>query len=245
MVLFRIRMPNAISQLPFRAEKDLVAALHDATPEILSPRPDSGSCRVLKEVPVFAESTRIPDLLLVYQPDGSQGASIGLLSYMEAAVLQDLMSHDGGAIAEIAERLYCPIADVARCVLSLRKRGALMGDATMTVNWAAIPANLHIIAIEAKLTRWKDAVRQATEYFRFAHQSYIAMPAGVARRPAVLQECATFGVGVLAVEIDGQVSLVVQSDDRDPTGPAYLRLLSKATAPSKPSQKRPTNCVDD
>ena len=55
-----------------------------------------------------------------------------------------------------------------------------------------------IIAIEAKLTKWKDALRQAIEYRRYADESYVLLPE-IHARPALKSqnEFEAEGIGLL------------------------------------------------
>ena len=37
----------------------------------------------------------------------------------------------------------------------------------------------NVVAVEAKLLRWRDALAQAISYLRFANESYVALPKAV------------------------------------------------------------------
>lgn len=57
-----------------------------------------------------------------------------------------------------------------------------------------------LIAIEAKLTRWRDALRQAISYRRYADRSYVALPASLAATALDAEDAfAEAGVGLLLV----------------------------------------------
>lgn len=63
--------------------------------------------------------------------------------------------------------------------------------------WASL---FRVVAIEAKLIRWRDALRQAEAYLRYADEAYVALPWAVATR--ALRASSEFerqGVGLLLV----------------------------------------------
>lgn len=65
----------------------------------------------------------------------------------------------------------------------------------------AITEGGDVIAFEAKLLDWKEAMHQAYRNTCFAHESYVVLPCNVARRAARWEaEFNRRGVGVCAVE---------------------------------------------
>lgn len=93
----------------------------------------------------------------------------------------------GGAIDRLAE--WC-LVDFASA-----------GDVSACRRWTDA---FSVIAIEAKLTRWRDALRQAAEYRRYADRSYVALPRSCAA--VALEGKAAFaeaGVGLLLVDAKG------------------------------------------
>jgi hypothetical protein len=59
---------------------------------------------------------------------------------------------------------------------------------------------VEIIAIEAKLTRWKKALNQAVSYLRFADESYVVLPQSHARKAIEAREdFRAAGVGLWVV----------------------------------------------
>ena len=57
-----------------------------------------------------------------------------------------------------------------------------------------------LLAVEAKLTRWRSALKQAMAYRSYADKSYVALPDVVVRRNSIsLDDFACAGVGLLAV----------------------------------------------
>jgi len=57
-----------------------------------------------------------------------------------------------------------------------------------------------VVAFEGKLTRWRDALRQAYRNLCFAHQSFVVLPAAAADKAmAYEREFLALGVGLCAV----------------------------------------------
>ncbi len=76
-----------------------------------------------------------------------------------------------------------------------------------------------IVAFEAKLRDWREALHQAYRNTCFAHESYILLPRGVALR--VLQwdvEFSRRGVGVCTLE-GGEVKILYPARKADPLQP--------------------------
>ncbi len=76
-----------------------------------------------------------------------------------------------------------------------------------------------VLAFEAKLRNWKEALHQAYRNTCFAHESYVVVPQGVAWR--VVQWAAEFsrrGVGICTVE-DGEVKILHPARKLEPLQP--------------------------
>jgi len=124
------------------------------------------------------------------------------LSVRESVVLASLRQN-GPTRVDLLER-RCGVAqgDLRNeTIAGLEERSLLRRDrggrVSLTRAW---PARIAIIAFEAKLLRWRDAVRQAVVYKRFADESYVVLPESNAR-PA-LESRGHFeqsGVGLLVV----------------------------------------------
>ena len=57
-----------------------------------------------------------------------------------------------------------------------------------------------MIAVEAKLRRWREALQQAVSYLDFADQAYVALPAAVVdRNNGLVAAAETARVGIIAV----------------------------------------------
>ena len=228
----------------FELEKDLVATLCRATPELFASDLGRHPLRVFTEVPVYSAGVCIPDMVLVYQISPST-LPVKVLSSFEAGVLSYIAANGGESIEAVASGMYCQVKNVETVVKSLVRKGLVSGTSdALIADVPALTGQTHVVAIEAKLTRWKDAIEQAEEYFVFAHRSFIAMPADVAGRPEVLERCASVGVGVFAVDPEGAVRSLLISRENTPVSAQYLRLVSTTTAPESQRGARRASFVD-
>lgn len=208
----------------FPLEKDLVAALHRATPDALAT--NGKHCSVFREVQVMQQEVCIPDLVLIYH-DGVDGLPPRALSYYEAAILHALTEHAPATARDLATSMYCRAENVDQRLRKLERRQLVVrdGDRYALTN-KAIPVGVRVIAIEAKLKVWRRAIEQARNYLAFAHEAFIAMPVHVVQRPVVLAACREAGVGVLAVHSDGSVLALARVGAQSVSSTEYLRLVS-------------------
>lgn len=108
-------------------------------------------------------------------------------------------------LRSLAARCHESIDRLRPLVRDLIRTGALIefesGAVGLAHDIAAIEAE--VVAVEAKLDRWRDALKQAVTYKRFADRSIVAMDwAGAPRDPTSLREFEAVGVGLCAVSTD-------------------------------------------
>ena len=75
-----------------------------------------------------------------------------------------------------------------------------------------------VIAFEAKLSRWRDALHQAYRNTCFAHRSYVLLPEDAAQRAAASGEFDRRGIGICYVSSDG-VEVLQEAKRREPLQP--------------------------
>lgn len=84
-----------------------------------------------------------------------------------------------------------------------------------------------IIAFEAKLGRWREALRQAGRNLCFAHRSYVVLPAPVAERasryPAEFEKR---NVGICSVE-SGSITVMLEAPENTPVQPWLSKLAGE------------------
>jgi DNA-binding Lrp family transcriptional regulator len=205
----------------FTFEKDVVAALERGAASALNL---TGWTKVLREVRV---RQRIADMVVIHasaQPLSKKTR----VSYFEAAIVSELLQNGELPLAEVAHRLYSCEPSIDARASKLARLGLIdyAGD-VLRPNGRDLVADVEIVAIEAKLTRWREAVEQATRYLEFANRSYIAMPAEsfIAADP-ILSACAGAGVGALSVAADETVTLLMEARHREPQTTERVRLVS-------------------
>lgn len=94
-----------------------------------------------------------------------------------------------------------PNKDAVDALVNLGVLVERRGDLTTRRRWTRAKK---VVAIEAKLLKWRDALSQATAYRQYADESYVALPESHARGAlAALSLFRKAGVGLLTVSEDG------------------------------------------
>ncbi len=177
---------------PMSAEAALVDL---ALPSLVSVLPIKAPACVLQEV----RTGRVIADILIARPSASGLIPPRSLSVHESAILSALRRFGSMRIDLLERRTGLPhksLRGTAELLsdwkLVRRKPGGLVVPNTA---WVTRP---RLIAIEAKIRRWRDALSQAVEYTRFANKSYVLLPelsAEVAMRERILFE--NWGIGLL------------------------------------------------
>lgn len=187
------RRPSA-SQF-HRRESDLVADLVGHLPGYL--HRVARECAIQTEVRV---GSSIADVVAALVPTGATRLPPPL-SARESVIVSALRQSGPTRIDVLERRCGMPAATMRGGILArlesvgLVCRGA--GGRIALGHWCRASA---LIAIEAKLTRWVDALEQALAYRQFADRVYVALPADRVIQP--LRARAMFeraGVGLLSV----------------------------------------------
>jgi len=72
--------------------------------------------------------------------------------------------------------------------------------------------NYRIVAVEAKLSRWRDALAQATSYRTYADESYVALPVRQAMTAAKSRDLFdAAGVGLLSTDSTGRINVLLRA----------------------------------
>ena len=77
------------------------------------------------------------------------------------------------------------------------------------------PLHRRLIAVELKLTNWREAFRQAERYLAYAEEAYVALPAHYAKRlheKEAWNEVSDKSIGVLAIAEDGRTTMLEGSE---------------------------------
>jgi hypothetical protein len=188
---------------PFAFENDLCAALEHRLEGLLGCSSLGSYSQTLRQRSV---GQVIPDFLYMRADQALQPDRIRGLSALEASVVATLLPGKPLRPATIARQLYSRAERVAQRLRMLEKRGVLesvKGGAfgvRSELNWWSV----HVVAVEAKLRRWREAMQQAVSYLTFANQSYVALPSTVVDGNKELAAAAEGArVGIIAVTESG------------------------------------------
>jgi hypothetical protein len=183
----------------------------------------------------------VPDLVLVATPKQARGAkrTNRVPSLFECAILATLLRRGPLTRTRLAGLLYTRGSSLDRAVIRLIRDKLLRSNLSglLAVRKSSFPARINIVSIEAKLRRWKDAIRQAREYRPFSNRSYVALPKTVIEGNQRLQRaCAASGVGLIAVS-PKRTELVLATKNAKPITAEWVWLVRKAASLSKTARR--------
>ena len=164
--------------IPFELERHMLGALANGLPHLLGCQARGLSGRTLRE-PMLGPV--IPDLLIGCWAKSKRPRSYPELTWIDAHVRASLEHLAGATERELSAYLKLSPGALAASLRRLTKhdiispREAPAPDVRWTPNPDALTTSLEIVAIEAKLTRWREATTQAASYLRFADRSYVVL----------------------------------------------------------------------
>lgn len=171
----------------------------------------------------------MPDLLIVtWEPSV---VALANPTIADAGVLAYLRAVGCARLDTIVRRLRRPLANL-ECVLE----GLVEADVvaresdrfTLKPVWRRILPE--IVAVEAKVSDWRRAFRQAARNQVFSHRSFVALPERVAQRALAAEPADRLGIGVLSVSDAGEVSVARQASSLRPRVWAYYYELAHEVA---------------
>lgn len=186
---------------PFALERHMLAPLAEGLPHLLR-LADGRTVRILREPTM---GLIIPDLLVgAWRPERPPRA-YAATTWIDAHV-RSLVEREGVVTPDaIRTRLYLsPNAAVASETRLVRHRlivrvdphgldaieGLGEADIVTTPAWMLTPGaettGLEIVAVEAKLSRWQEAVSQAESYLAFADRAYVVLDGNRVRESSAL-----------------------------------------------------------
>ncbi len=156
-------------------------------------------CRVTHELPI---GHSIADVVILRTLRGHDGPEAPL-TVAESVILSTLRRLGASRPDTIGRHVFMPADDVRELLEGRLASWRLVRSRTrgLIEARAAWVQAAEVIAIEAKLTRWRDALEQATQYRRYADRAFVLLPeasAGIAARDARAFRAA--GVGLLSYD---------------------------------------------
>ncbi len=208
----------------FELESELCAVLSDRIADVLE-RDGARPMMPLGEVQV---GLVIPDLVFVSSAICLAQRPVELSGF-DTWIVAELLRARPRCAKTLAARLFARPEKTTKALHRLERIGVLHREsdaAFMLRDW--FPTDSEVVAVEAKLARWRDAVDQAEEYLHFANRSYVALPTETVTRSTELKaECRKRRLGLLAVSRQG-VELVREAPLHRPRTPAWVWLVARA-----------------
>ena len=119
----------------------------------------------------------IPDIL-IGETSREEGPTLQCrITFLQASVLAVLEREAPLHESEVLEELHITPNTLRRALLGLERAGAIRRETSgeVRVRRAAASSHLLITAVEVKLKRWREALRQATSYRRFADRVFVVL----------------------------------------------------------------------
>ena len=226
-----------LSKQKFRLERDMLEPLTKALPSVLQIL-SRQEVRLLREPNV---GMIIPDLLVGVAGRRAQRER-PQSTHIEAHVLAFLEASTGATALHLTESLYLQ-SDTLQRALRRLSQSRIIRKATGE-NWELVPAFrcrcFQIIAIEAKLTRWRNALEQARRYLAFANRAYVVLDGNRVRDTAEIRS-AFRGTGIgLMFQTGIELRVAIGATHGKPSSPervhAIDKLFSKESGRAKPSR---------
>lgn len=189
------------------SEAQLLAAIIHLLPELLGTR--SSPTVVAREVKV---SRSIADAVLV-QPRKRPKRIPEPLSISDSVILSALRRSGPTRVDILEKRCGAHAGELRGAILDrLQQQGFVRrshGGRVSGLTWAS---DLRVVAIEAKLAKWRQALVQASSYRRYADFSYVVLPSVVAESPRLDRaEFRGQGVGLISARVSGELAILVPS----------------------------------
>lgn len=193
--------PSSSSLIPsdsFRLEDHLLDVIYAQLPEMLVGK----SRHLLARYRKYPVGAIVPDLVLVISKRATvQSVKPKKLSMIDCSILFAISQSKGATLATIAGKIFVRESLIHASVERLVKSGVITTrGGHLTIRKEVTKQTAQVLSIEAKLTRWRDAITQAKAYLRFSNAAYVALPmAQIARLKDVKAACKLAGVGLISV----------------------------------------------
>lgn len=174
-----------------------------------------------KKAAIFVEpqlDTGYPDIVIVEYfslPTNGWNKSRNDLTSTDLKILYYIQKKRGGPVTEISDTLGYSVSLVEKSVRRLNEAGLIhLSKSKKTVRNVQLNSycRIHkIIAIEAKIDKWKEAIRQANNNIWFATESYVLMNKESCSA-TITEICKENGIGIILV--NGKIRTELQSIQR-------------------------------
>lgn len=214
-----------LSARPFRFEREMLEPLASAIGVVISATP-AARLSLLREPPI---GPVIPDLLIGVWPSARPITLRHRCTIGEAHVVAILENTASVRRSDLARQLYVSTQTVNRLTARLLKCGAVAegpkGWLTLAPEFST--RDIELVAIEAKMRRWRDALAQARTYRTFANRSFVVVDGNQVRSSRQLVNAfADAGVGLL-FQHEFALTPLVQAPVLHPISAARVRATDK------------------
>jgi len=212
----------------FSLESDLLAVLERRSRHTLLGPAAAQESTIYTELSI---GMIIPDLVIVHRRRSHipRVEAKRNLSWFDCCVLSELLKVGPLTQPVLGRRLLTRESKTTLSVERLLRLGLLVrrSTGTLKVTLASRSNQIGIIAVEAKLLRWRQAIRQAQSYRSFANESFVALPRNlVSRIKGIGEQCASEGVGLISVS-PRSVIIHVRPQRHQPISPDWVWLVSR------------------
>jgi hypothetical protein len=212
-----------LDDMSFALESDLCRTLADRWPSHLGA---DRRLTVLREVRV---GTIIPDQVVVRSGPHQVAGVMPRLTLFESEVLAAIVARARQATS-IAGQLFSRVDKILDVLRRMERLGVVESrpGRSYRVTMTALPMEIEVVAVEAKLTRWREAISQAVEYQRFANQVYVALPHTTVDDNFLpcYEECGARGLGLMAVSPESS-ELLLEARRETPATAEWFWLVSR------------------
>jgi len=201
----------------FESERDLQDVLFRLDRPLPDPEPYA---RLLlrREQPVGAS---IPDLVYVgFLSEPPEDLWPARWTFQHACLVWQLRRRPRLQPSTIARRTFQRSQQIDSLLHDLERSGAIrrLPTGAVQLSQALAAVRAEVIAVEAKLSRWRDALSQALGYGTFADKTIVAMPSnGIPYDPTARSAFSKAGVGLCGIARDGRVEWVIHPRPQSPT----------------------------
>lgn len=202
--------------MSYQLESEMIPALMTSlAPLLVKDAPYVVAC----EVP---DGSRVVDVMYAVlpttwrtSPEEDFAAKLGRLSIAQAVVLSLLWREQRMSLHRLSRLSFVSEDRLVAEYLGPMERADLVardGRSWCVTEWAQRRPP-HLIAVEAKLRDWREAMSQAVDNRKRSDESYIALPRMDNRqRASTIRARATeFGIGVVEVDADGAATITTKA----------------------------------
>ncbi len=184
--------------------------------------------RKINQVTKVTVGSVIPDLVFIALPKAYDKDSTHYHPELDTLVISDLLKNGHSTVSDISKRIFARENTIKTSLERLCKKSTVAKVDCNCFKFIrkTILHDYHIVSIEAKLSKWRVALKQAINYRDFSHMSYVALPITIASKSIVREYCRSEEVGLIAVD-NHTANVVFKPKPHQPQSSKWIWLLSK------------------